>query len=435
MKVLEINDKLLQEKARFKPHKHQQEIIKAFREPNVRDLRISAGSRSGKTYLAAYIALSEYLKDNRHIAVVCPTYDMGDRLLEHFTTFVGNGFKHIAPFISTRIPQTVKSPWGSWIKFKSADSPDQILGEEYDLVIIDEAARVGRKVWESYIMQRLATRKGKSIMISTPHGQDFFYEEFMRCKNAKDGYSKQFSTYENPYQPKEELDRQKTILPQDVFLQEYMASFLPDAAAAFKDVDSVIANTLKEAEPNKIYVMGVDLAKFEDFSVICVIDTQTNHVVYFKRFQGKYPYQKEVIKETARRYNNARIIVDSTGVGEPIKDDLELDGMMVDDFHFSGSSKEKLIDKLRIYIEQKYVWIPKDENLIDELKALGYQLFNKKTGRPYANVRYEVPVGMHDDCIMGLGLAVWGLTGPPENETPLQLEMKKSYKRPTEDFI
>lgn len=436
-----LDDKQLQRAISWKPFREQEKIIKTL-DGKIRDIRLSAGRRWGKSMLCAYLMLREALYEKRHIALIAPTYDLADRVFAHLLDFINSGYPDLSKYASSRIPQKLETPWGSWIRCKSADSPEGILGEEYDLVILDEAARVGKRTWEQYISPGLTSRKGKSVMISTPHGQDFFYNEYMRCKDSKEGKSFHFSSLDSPYFSKDEWERQKKLIPNDVFMQEYEASFLPDAAAVFKNVDDLIyQDCLQDVIPGHYYIMGVDLGKYEDYTVITVIDkTSVNgayRVVYQDRFQGRYPYQKDKITAIARRYNNARIIVDSTGVGEPIKDDFERDrGLFVDDFKFSGKSKEALIDKLRIMIEQKFVVIPPIETLIDELKAFGYQLTNPKTGKPYANIRYSAPQGLHDDCVDSLALAVWGLSAPEQNDkTPLQKELQKAVKPKRESYF
>jgi hypothetical protein len=52
--------------------------------------------------------------------------------------------------------------------------------------------------------------------------------------------------------------------------------------------------------------------------------------------------------------------------------------------------------------EQDKIKIPKDQYLIDQLKSMQYELVGQK-------VKMKVPEGLHDDRIMSLGLACWGL--------------------------
>ena len=48
------------------------------------------------------------------------------------------------------------------------DSSTSGLGEEYDLAIIDEAAKLKEVSWVDYIRPSLSTRRGKALFITTP---------------------------------------------------------------------------------------------------------------------------------------------------------------------------------------------------------------------------------------------------------------------------
>ena len=47
--------------------------------------------------------------------------------------------------------QYVRFKWGSTIEGLSADNPDSLVGDEYDLVILDEAAKMKQDIWDMYI--------------------------------------------------------------------------------------------------------------------------------------------------------------------------------------------------------------------------------------------------------------------------------------------
>lgn len=63
--------------------------------------------------------------------------------------------------------------------------------------------------------------------------------------------------------------------------------------------------------------MDGDLAKLEDFTVLIVLD-MSGRVVAFDRFsEPEWFFQRKRIVSLAQRYN-ARLLIDSTGVGDPI---------------------------------------------------------------------------------------------------------------------
>lgn len=394
-----LSDKKIQEKVKWKPHKNQDVILKCEKD----EIVIAAGRGFGKSMLCAYLCLKELLKDRRQILIVAPTYDLTRRVLENIEKWIAIAFPSLRSGITYKPYPTIKTPWGSLLECKSADAPTGILGKRYDLVIVDEAAKISRKVWETYIYPTTQITGGTILYISTPWGQNWFYEIYVRTK----GFN--FTSQDNPYFRKEDWERAKQVLPSAVFQQEHEAMFLSDAASVFRKVDDIcLSNCLEDVQPNHYYVMGVDLGRHHDFTVLTVIDKSTNRAVAWERFKDiEYPFQKKRIAALAKRYNNARMIIDSSNIGDPIASDLEREGLLVDEFRFLGgksTKKKELIENLSIRIEQQRVYIPSDNRVLrDELKAYAYEF--TASGR----ITYSAPQGLHDDAVISLALAVWGL--------------------------
>lgn len=413
---MEITGPELQKIIGWEPHHRQNEILVS----ESRDIVICAGRRFGKSAVAAYIALRTLLEDNRKIWIVSPTYDLSlkvfDYLAQWYLKVIPSGGGHI----HYRPTPMIETPWGSKLECKSAENPTGLLGEELDLLIVDEASRIQRNVWETYLFATTASRKGRSIFISTPFGKNWFYEQWLRVK--PDGGSFHFTSMDGVSINQEEWERAQKNLPEQVFKQEYMALFLEDAASVFRGIMEIVKDKIYEdAIPSHTYVLGVDLAKVNDFTVLTMVDQFSHKVVAWERFnQLDYNLQKARIMALARRYGNAKIIIDSTGVGNPISEDIARAGFIVEDFKISNKSKQELIEKLSIFIDQRGIVIPNETVLIDELSSFGYEM--TESGR----WRYSAPSGKNDDCVISLALAVWGLQTPEkENENFLNFRKKK----------
>lgn len=415
-----INQEKLQELIKwspFSPKKHlpQIEILKNL---NKDKIVICAGTRGGKSAVAAYIALLEVLKTHRRAWVVSPTYDLSKKIYSYLALWLGNAFpediKKGIIRLSDRAGEMKIENYatGSWIEFKSADNPTSLLGEELDLAIIDECSRVKREIWESYISQRLSSRQGKAVFISTPFGRNWFFELYNKAKQRPEEFCYHFSTKDNPYFPLERWKKAKEEIPWRVFQQEYLAVFLADAAGVFREIKKCIAG--EEEEPkNHLYTMGVDLGRYHDFTVICVVDRMTHHLVHFERFnQIDWTFQKKRIMSAAKRYN-PDILIDSTAitVGDAYVRELEDADLSVKGYKIgSNVAKRQLIEKLSIFIDKTAITFPPIEVLIDELESFSYEL------TPSGNIRYEAPEGMFDDCVIALALAVWDLEEEPLSE-------------------
>ena len=319
---------------------------------------------------------------------------------------------------------------GSWIECKTADNPVSLIGEEVDLLIIDEAARLAPMTYDRELAATTMTRNGRTIFISTPRGMNWFYNKYKQVGAAEDGFVWNAPSSDNPLNTKEWLDKLRKSLPEAIYNEEYNAQFVDGASSVFRNINDVVNDDCYEDPvPSHRYLLGVDLAKANDYTVLTCIDRSSHKVVAWDRFNKlDYPIQKNRIVAMARKYNNARIIVDSTGVGNPVTDDLRRESLVIDDFKFSNKSKRELVDKLNLFIEEQGIFLPNEPILIDELKSYGVEI-SETTG----TIFYSAPAGLHDDCVMSLGLAVWGLystdTIKDKQENPINILLEEKHKK------
>jgi len=155
--------------------------------------------------------------------------------------------------------------------------------------------------------------------------------------------------------------------------------------------------------------MGVDLAKYNDWTVITPFNMSTFIAYPQDRFnQVDWRLQKARIEVAARKYGNALMRVDSTGIGDPVAEDLKAQGLNFDDdssFKFTEQSRANLLNNLAILLEQGKIKIPNDPILISEMEGMQYS--TGETGKLKV-----VSTTKHDDCVMSLALAVWGIKDP-----------------------
>ena len=135
------------------------------------------------------------------------------------------------------------------------------------------------------------------------------------------------------------------------------------------------------------------------------MDLATRRVVHFDRFQKlDWSLQLQRIKAALDRYNHAQVLVDSTGKGEPVFEELLREGCYVEPYTFTQRTKADLIDNLALMLERGEVTLPRYElapTLIDELEAFEYSISDA------GNTRTGAPSGWHDDCVIALALAAW----------------------------
>lgn len=297
------------------------------------------------------------------------------------------------------------------IELKGADKEDSLVGVAVKSLRVDEAALVKRNVWGQILRPMLADYKAPAYFYSTPRGKNWFYDLYMRGINGEEGWkSWRQPTSVNRYISPEEIEEARKDSTELMFSQEWMAEFLSDETGVFKKIKQCIVGQYKEPVLGRFYVMGVDLARTVDFTVLTVMDSVTREVVAWERFQDlAWSVQKLKIQELASKYNNALCVLDSTGIGDPIIDDLQMSGLSLfysgdkPGFKFTNDSKNQLVRNLAIAIEQRRITFPREQILVDELEAFEYQITDG--GR----ITYGAPDGKHDDAVISLALACWAL--------------------------
>jgi hypothetical protein len=224
---------------------------------------------------------------------------------------------------------------------------------------------------------------------------------------------------------------------ESLFRQEMLCEFLEGAGAVFRGVRDIMTATPRKPETNHLYVLGVDLAKVQDYTVVAVYDRRDNTQVYQNRWQTiEWPFQKARIVEISRHYNNALTVVDATGLGSPVADDLIRSGITVEPFKITSETKKDLIEKLSIWIEQgKIKMLPLEET------AFEFDNFSYEIG-PTGKIRYQALEGFDDDIVTAHSLAVWSLqplivTKPKPQLNLVQLaykRAKKAYEQPEDTW-
>jgi hypothetical protein len=363
-----------------KPHPAQKQVI----ECDSRFIVMMAGRRFGKSLISQTISIDTAVNKKR-VAYITPTYQLGKIF-----------FKEIVDLLPLEIYSKNESDLvitfitGGSIRFFTGERLDNLRGLKFHLAVIDEASFIPNLEdgWLNSIRPTLTDYKGKAIFLSTPKGKNYFFSLF--SKSEPDWQSFKFTTYDNPYIDPNEIDDARKQLPEVVFEQEYMANPAENAANPFGS--QYIRNCIHPVTTMPIVAYGIDLAKSVDWTVIVGLDEEGN-VAYFDRFQMDW----HNTKQTILRLPKCPILVDSTGVGDPILEDLQREGVMIQGLKFTSSSKQQLMEGLQAAIHQGKIGYP--EGIISqELEVFEYQY--TATG-----VKYSAPSGFHDDACVALALA------------------------------
>lgn len=293
----------------------------------------------------------------------------------------------------------------SYIDFRSADRPENIEGFGYDKAFLNEAGIIlkNRYLWDNAIRPMLLEYKCPAVIGGTPKGKGLFHELAARGKDSNQPLYEffHFSTYDNPYLDPYEIDALVKDMPDHVAKQEIYAEFIDDSGTVFRNTKAVMTASPEQPRPNSMYVMGVDLAKVQDYTVIVVYDRATNRQVYYDRFNKlDWNFQKEKIISISRHYNRAPAVVDATGVGDPIAEDLIRAGVSVIPIHITNEIKKQMIEKLILWIDRRLIRMLSIPEALEEFNDFTYDISTS------GKIKYNAPEGMHDDIVIAHALAV-----------------------------
>jgi hypothetical protein len=196
---------------------------------------ICAGRRSGKSVLSRAIVLKWATEKIGNYWIVSPNYKQSKMI--HWKELQKEVPREwIAKKNEVELSITLKN--GSVIELKGAENPDALRGVKLRGLVIDEIASIRNWewLWSEVLRPTLTDYSAPTLFISTPKGYNHFYELYQTGQTSDSDYkSWRFTSYDNPYIQKGEIDNAKKELTEDTFQQEYMADFRKYTGLVYKE--------------------------------------------------------------------------------------------------------------------------------------------------------------------------------------------------------
>ena len=199
------------------------------------------GRRSGKTTGLAWEAFITAMNvDNAKVTYYAQTFDDARNIA--WDIFLEVFGKAVISKNETRLEIKVRNlkKGVSTIMLKGWESvvtSEKGRGTENDLILCDEVAfcRGFKQYWDTVLEPTLLTTRGRAVFSSTPNGFNDFYELANKAQTDDDWLYVHATSYDNPFNPAEELDRLKEEKTDDAFAQEYMADFRKQEGLVYKE--------------------------------------------------------------------------------------------------------------------------------------------------------------------------------------------------------
>jgi phage FluMu gp28-like protein len=353
----------------------------------------AAATKCGKTasHIIWIFEQALQLKDNQSVWWIAPVYQQAEIAFRRMKSQVSE--KDF--FISNESKLTLILPNGARIEFKSGEKPDNLYGDDVYAAVVDEASRMREESWYA-LRSTLTATKGKCKMIGNVKGKkNWFYKLGERARLGEADYKffkiTAYDAAKEGILDIEEIEQAKKDLPEFVFKELYLAEPGDDNSNPF-GLDNIRKCYAPLSNGTPI-AFGIDLAKYTDWTVITGLDNQ-NRVCYMERFQHDWQQTKQRIIQVVGR---TPALLDGTGVGDPIVEDLQRILPNIKGFKYTSQSKQQLMEGLVMEIQQHTIFFPEE--------PYGFELENFEYEYTRTGVKYSAPSGMHDDAVNSIALA------------------------------
>jgi len=295
-----------------KLHSGQLDVFARAKRFNV----LRCGRRFGKTTLAIRLLCDGAIGEagigqlGMSVAYFAPTYKM---LSKQWQT-VKRILKPITLQTDSQLKQLVLETGGIF-DFWSLENPDAPRGNAYDLIFVDEAAMIRnlKDTFEQVLLPLLTDREGSAWLGSTPRGENDFYALDQLSLSQEDWASFHLPTDANPFISKKELARMESLLPADVWNQEYAAEYVSFDGKTFLQY-------FKESEhvtPVK-YRPGYDLFLSFDFNIantVLLIQNIEEELWVLDEYHAELYDLEGLCEEIQANYPTANYIINGDASG------------------------------------------------------------------------------------------------------------------------
>ena len=289
---------------------------------------------------------------------------------------------------------------GSVIFFKSGENPDNLYGEDVYAVVMDEATRMKEEAWHA-VRSTLTATRGPARIIGNVHGRkNWAYRLARKAEGGAAGYHyAKLTSYDaaaGGILADAEIEDARAALPNSVFRELYLAEASEDGSNPF-DLRAIADCVHPLIAEGPATTWGWDLARGKragsDWTAGIALN-KDRQVCGFDRFQMPWHLQVQRIRWLT---GITPALVDATGVGDPIVEELQRGPGQWEGYHFTTQSKQVLMEGLALSISQRAIGFPEGP-IVQELENFEY--IYTRTG-----VQYGAPEGLNDDCVCALALA------------------------------
>ena len=297
------------------------------------------------------------------------------------------------------------------LKWLSSEDVFGVVGHTFSWFGIDEAQAVPDAVFDKFEPTQ-AVRDARGLIFGTPDtviDQTWFQGLWDAGQDPLDTHVHSFTiaSWEAPWANLENILRAKQRMSTNEFDRLYGGKWVESAGLVFTGYETALLQKAPSIDPDRRYVMAVDLAIQNDFNVVMIGDPLTRTAVHYERWNLTDPLTTyDRILDIHGRFGRPKVWVDATGMGRIPARELGGHlgtGMVVPVEWSSGSNarynKMDAIRGLAGDLQHRKTMVPDEwDDLKREMKSFVYG--RSPTGKLTAGARANA----HDDLVMTLAL-------------------------------
>lgn len=397
----------------YKPTEPQVDFHRLVHEDSPFISCLVAGRQTGKTFFMQNDCVMRALNNPKHrMFWVSPIQDQANKVMKDIEGMFSS-HQDLWTKIIKRYDRKANEMYfynGSFIKFRSADSGDNLRGATLDYIYLDEAAYMKLDFINEVLLPMVTRTGGKVSAASTFNGPNWFYDWYKEGQQEENW--EQIKSIKRTYLDLNDDNVAKTVLgikksmTKAQFDQEFLCKPV-SANALFSNVEDAVVDKL-DTRCERTYI-GMDIGVAQDYTVLTAMSDDYK-VIDIDRFNYKeegmdYEEFKARIKSFYLKHDRNL----AAAYFEVNNNDLLFDDLTDDDrlyklipFTTSAQSKPEIIRNLIKLFEDKVIKIPKNTDLIKELYD-----FKSKRNAITGNLQFSNTDGKHDDMVMSLAICAY----------------------------
>lgn len=367
------------------------------------------------------------------------------QFLENFNVVMDIGRAH---FSSLFILHDLTSDTESRVRVLSGAPNANIIGETLDIAVIEQVENMDPSKMINDIFPMLSATGGVRILSGTPSLEvknTYFYDILTNPKkqrppqgtNPKGSYVhvvdwKQASKYSDKYRSFVQKEAERIGVDSDEFRATYNIEWIVLRNKFISRIElEALGETILASDPKKRIVhytpdpelpryFGWDPARGEDRSVMTCIERDDNfhhHIVEWREFQGlEYELQLDEAIEFLRHWKPKVLLIDATGLGDPIpeftrkwaRERLDFP-VQIEGYKYTTEKKSDIGKLLDAEMHMRRVFYPIDTPQRREREHFKEDFLGLERNYKgnYLNLDHPDRHGCHNDYATSLELALW----------------------------